>query len=162
MTYSFLQDGIMPPAAFVRFDRVPRVLKYTVAVMRARWRAQDMSEVMSEVSSERAVVITDSASRRIAVLKRQEAAEGAFLRIAVSGGGCSGFQYGLSFDAQQNPDDFVFEQGGVAVVVDDVSLDLLQGAEVDFVEDLMGASFQIKNPNAASSCGCGNSFSIAI
>ncbi len=72
----------------------------------------------------------------------------------------TGFQYGLSFDDQQNPDDFVFEQGGVAVIVDDVSLNLLNVAEVDFVEDLMGAAFQIKNPNAASSCGCGNSFSI--
>ena len=91
----------------------------------------------------------------------QEAAEGASLRIAVSGGGCSGFQYGLSFDDQRNPDDLLFEHGGVAVVVDDASLELLNGAELDFVEDLMGASFQIKNPNAASSCGCGNSFSIA-
>src|SRR5712671_695479 len=123
--------------------------------------AKDMSEVMSEVGSERAVVITDSAARRIAALKEQEAAEGAFLRIAVSGGGCSGFQYGLTFDDQRSPDDVVFEHGGVTVVVDDVSLDLLNGAEVDFVEDLMGASFQIKNPNAASSCGCGNSFSVA-
>ena len=123
-----------------------------------------MTEVMPEEigadAGERRIVVTDSAARRIAVLKQQEEAEGAFLRIAVSGGGCSGFQYGLSFDDQKNPDDVVFEQGGVAVVVDDVSLDLLQGAEVDFVEDMMGASFQIKNPNAASSCGCGNSFSI--
>src|SRR5438034_11151162 len=122
--------------------------------------AEDMSEVMPEVGSERAVVITDSAARRIAALKAQEAAEGAFLRLAVSGGGCSGFQYGLTFDDQTSPDDIVFEHGGVTVVVDEVSLDLLNGAEVDFVEDLMGASFQIKNPNAASSCGCGNSFSI--
>jgi len=120
-----------------------------------------MSETMAEVGGERAVVITDSAARRIAALKQQEEAGGAFLRIAVSGGGCSGFQYGLSFDDQRNPDDFVFERGDVAVIVDDVSLDLLNGAEVDFVEDLMGASFQIKNPNAASSCGCGNSFSVA-
>src|SRR5437588_9034102 len=122
--------------------------------------AEDMSEVMPEVGSERAVVITDSAARRIAVLKAQEAADGAFLRIAVSGGGCSGFQYGLSFDDQKNPDDFLFERDGVGVLVDDVSLDLLNGSEIDFVEDLMGASFQIRNPNAASSCGCGNSFSI--
>jgi iron-sulfur cluster insertion protein len=121
-----------------------------------------MSETMSEVGSERGVVITDSAARRIAALKQQEEAGDAFLRIAVSGGGCSGFQYGLSFDDQRNPDDFVFEHEGVAVIVDDVSLDLLNGAEVDFVEDLMGASFQIKNPNAASSCGCGNSFSVAV
>ena len=117
---------------------------------------------MSEVTSERGITITDSAARRIAVLKAQEEAEGAFLRIAVSGGGCSGFQYGLTFDDQRSPDDVVFEHGGITVVVDDVSLDLLNGAEVDFVEDLMGASFQIKNPNAASSCGCGNSFSVAV
>ena len=115
---------------------------------------------MSDVASERRITISDSAARRIAALKTQEAAEGAFLRIAVSGGGCSGFQYGLSFDEERNPDDVVFEHGGVRVVVDEVSLDLLNGSEVDFVEDLMGASFQIKNPNAASSCGCGNSFSI--
>ena len=119
-----------------------------------------MSEVVPEVTGERRIIITENAASRIAVLKRQEEAAGAFLRIAVSGGGCSGFQYGLSFDDQQNPDDAVFERGGVAVVVDDVSLELLNGAEIDFVEDLMGASFQIKNPNAASSCGCGNSFSI--
>ena len=115
-----------------------------------------------EVGSARSVVITESAARRIAALKAPGRSRSAFLRIAVSGGGCSGFQYGLSFDDQRNPDDFVFEHDGVAVIVDDVSLDLLNGAEVDFVEDLMGASFQIKNPNAASSCGCGNSFSVAI
>jgi iron-sulfur cluster insertion protein len=115
---------------------------------------------MSEVTSERQIVITDSAARRIAALKAQEEAGDAFLRIAVSGGGCSGFQYGLTFDEETNPDDVVFEHGGVRVVVDDVSLDLLNGAAIDFVEDLMGASFQIRNPNAASSCGCGNSFSI--
>jgi iron-sulfur cluster insertion protein len=115
---------------------------------------------MSEVTSERQIIITDSAARRIAALKAQEEAGEAFLRIAVSGGGCSGFQYGLTFDEDKNPDDVVFEHDGVRVVVDDVSLDLLNGAEIDFVEDLMGASFQIRNPNAASSCGCGNSFSI--
>ena len=118
-----------------------------------------MTDRTSEVE-ERRVVLTENAARRIAVLKEQEDAENALLRIAVSGGGCSGFQYGLSFDDQRNEDDVVFERDGVAIVVDEVSLDLLNGAEVDFVEDLMGASFQIRNPNAASSCGCGNSFSI--
>jgi len=126
-----------------------------------------MAEIMpqegrSDAGGVRRITVTENAARRIAALKAQEQAEGAFLRIAVSGGGCSGFQYGLSFDDQRNPDDAEFERDGVAVVVDDVSLDLLNGAEIDFVEDLMGASFQIKNPNAASSCGCGNSFSIAI
>ena len=118
-----------------------------------------MAESMDE-NEERQIALTESAVRRIASLKAQEQAENAFLRIAVSGGGCSGFQYGFSFDDQRNEDDVVFERDGVAVVVDDVSLGLLSGAEIDFVEDLMGASFQIRNPNAASSCGCGNSFSI--
>jgi len=118
-----------------------------------------MTESTSEIE-ERRIVLTENAARQITVLRVQENAVDAFLRIAVSGGGCSGFQYGLSFDDQRNDDDFVFERDGVEVVVDDVSLGLLNGAEVDFVEDLMGASFQIKNPNAASSCGCGNSFSI--
>jgi iron-sulfur cluster insertion protein len=119
-----------------------------------------MSETLSE-TKERAITVTESAAKRIAFLRGQEEVGDANLRIAVSGGGCSGFQYGLSFDDQTNPDDRVFERDGVGVVVDDVSLDLLNGAEVDFVEDLMGASFQIRNPNAASSCGCGNSFSVA-
>jgi iron-sulfur cluster insertion protein len=119
-----------------------------------------MSETAAE-TGERAITVTESAAKRIAFLREQEAVGDANLRIAVSGGGCSGFQYGLSFDDQTNPDDRVFERDGVGVVVDDTSLDLLNGAEVDFVEDLMGASFQIRNPNAASSCGCGNSFSVA-
>jgi iron-sulfur cluster insertion protein len=121
---------------------------------------QHMSETISDLG-ERSVTVTASAAKRIAFLREQEEVGGANLRIAVSGGGCSGFQYGLSFDDQTNPDDRVFERDGVGVVIDDVSLDLLNGAEVDFVEDLMGASFQIRNPNAASSCGCGNSFSVA-
>jgi len=128
--------------------RVPRLL---VVAVDARGAAS---------AEERRIVLTESAARRIATLKTKEDAESAFLRIAVSGGGCSGVQYGLSFDDQRNEDDFVFERDGVGVVIDEVSLDLLNGAEVDFVEDLMGASFQIRNPNAASSCGCGNSFSI--
>jgi iron-sulfur cluster insertion protein len=120
---------------------------------------ENMADSTSEVE-ERRILLTESAARRIAILKTQENADDAFLRIAVSGGGCSGFQYGFSFDDQRNEDDFVFERDGVGIVVDEVSLGLLSGAEVDFVEDLMGASFQIRNPNAASSCGCGNSFSI--
>src|SRR5215475_13448940 len=118
-----------------------------------------MAESMTEIE-ERAIVVTENAARRIAALRTQEQAENAFLRVAVSGGGCSGFQYGFSFDQQRNDDDFVFERDGVSVVVDNVSLDLLNGFELDFVEDLLGACFQVRNPNAASSCGCGNSFSI--
>jgi iron-sulfur cluster insertion protein len=118
-----------------------------------------MSDTL-DASTERNITVTENAARRIAFLRAQENVGDAFLRIAVSGGGCSGFQYGISFDDQRNPDDLVFTRDDVAVVVDEVSLDLLNGAEIDFVEDLMGAAFQIRNPNAASSCGCGNSFSI--
>ncbi len=109
---------------------------------------------------ERTVNLSPSAVKRVAWLLEQEAQPGLMLRVAVAGGGCSGFQYGFSFDDTVNPDDHTFVHDGVVTVIDEVSLDLLAGAEIDFVEDLIGASFQIKNPNAASSCGCGASFSI--
>jgi len=104
--------------------------------------------------------ISDSAVSRIAVLMSEEGNENLMLRVSVSGGGCSGFQYGFSLDDQRNEDDRVFERDGVVVVVDDISLDLLRGSEIDFVDDLMGAYFAIRNPNASSTCGCGTSFSI--
>ncbi|MDH3231048.1 MAG: iron-sulfur cluster insertion protein ErpA [Alphaproteobacteria bacterium] len=106
------------------------------------------------------VTVTDSAARRIAVLIAQESGDGLFLRVAVSGGGCSGFQYGFSFDDEIKADDRIFEHEGVKVVIDETSLDLMGGAEIDFVEDLIGASFQIRNPNATAACGCGSSFSV--
>jgi iron-sulfur cluster insertion protein len=152
-----VHQGTEPAHAAEAFDRASP--DAYIGVDRPSQEVNDMAESISEIE-ERRIVVTESAARRIAVLRTEEQVENAFLRIAVSGGGCSGFQYGLSFDDQCNADDFVFERDGIAVVVDDVSLGLLNGAEVDFVEDLMGASFRINNPNAASSCGCGNSFSI--
>ncbi len=118
-----------------------------------------MSEVET-LSSERRLDMTASAAKRVAWLIEQENDQDLMLRVSVSGGGCSGFQYGFSFDDSVNPDDHTFERDGVRVVVDDMSLDLLAGSEIDFVEDLIGASFQIKNPQATSSCGCGSSFAI--
>jgi iron-sulfur cluster insertion protein len=118
-----------------------------------------MSEA-AVVEREPTVLVTESAARRIAFLMQQEATPNLKLRIAVSGGGCSGFQYGFSFDDTVNADDRLFERDGAAVVIDETSLELLGGAEIDFVEDLVGAAFQIRNPNARSSCGCGNSFSV--
>ena len=99
-----------------------------------------MAEAPSE-TEERRILLTASAARRIATLKTKEDAENAFLRIAVSGGGCSGFQYGLSFDEQRNDDDLVFERDGVGVVIDEVSLGLLNGAEddSDLLRRLLGA-----------------------
>jgi iron-sulfur cluster insertion protein len=82
------------------------------------------------------------------------------LRISVSGGGCSGFQYGFDFDEAVNEDDRLFERDGARVVIDEVSLELLKGSRIDFVEDLMGAYFKVENPNATSSCGCGSSFAM--
>lgn len=109
---------------------------------------------------ERNVTVTDNAARRIAYLVAQEGGEGLFLRISVSGGGCSGFQYAFGFDDEIKADDRVFDHAGIKVVVDETSLDLMGGAEIDFVEDLIGASFQVRNPNATASCGCGSSFSV--
>ncbi len=111
-------------------------------------------------TGERNVTVTDSAAKRIAFLIEQESGDGLFLRVTVSGGGCSGFQYGFGFDDEIRADDQVFERDGVKVVIDETSLDLMGGAEIDFVEDLIGASFQIRNPNATASCGCGSSFSV--
>ncbi|WP_180283505.1 iron-sulfur cluster insertion protein ErpA [Azospirillum oleiclasticum] len=108
----------------------------------------------------RVLTISDSAARRVAFLIAQEDRPGLMLRLTVSGGGCSGFQYGFNFDDAVNEDDHVFENAGTKVVTDDCSLDLLNGSTLDFVEDLMGAAFQIKNPNATASCGCGNSFAV--
>ena len=104
--------------------------------------------------------LTENAAKRIAELKVQENVPTAYLRLAVSGGGCSGFQYGFTFDDQRQEDDTLFEREGVGLVIDTTSLELVDGAEIDFVEDLMGASFQVRNPNASSSCGCGKSFAM--
>jgi iron-sulfur cluster insertion protein len=106
------------------------------------------------------VTVSESAARRIGVMLSKEGNPDLKLRVSVSGGGCSGFQYGFDFDDTAQADDTVIEDKGVTVLIDSMSLLYLIGSEIDFVEDLVGASFQIKNPNAASSCGCGSSFSI--
>ena len=118
-----------------------------------------MSDSMETVE-ERGVSLSASAAARVAWLVAQENQPGLMLRVSVSGGGCSGFQYGFSFDDTVNPDDRTFERDGATAVIDEASLELLAGSEIDYVEELVGASFQVKNPNAASSCGCGASFSI--
>ena len=118
-----------------------------------------MGDSMQTVE-ERTFSLSASAAARVAWLLEQEEQPGLMLRVSVSGGGCSGFQYGFSLDDTVNPDDRTFERDGVTAVVDEASLDLLAGSEVDYVEELVGASFQVKNPNATSSCGCGASFSV--
>ncbi|HTH16029.1 MAG TPA: iron-sulfur cluster insertion protein ErpA [Magnetospirillum sp.] len=111
-------------------------------------------------ATESRVAITPSAAQRVQTLIKMEGKPNLMLRLSVAGGGCSGFQYSISLDDQVGEEDVVSEQHGTKVVVDQTSLDLLAGTEVDYVEDLMGASFQFKNPNATSTCGCGSSFSV--
>ncbi|MEQ9488667.1 MAG: iron-sulfur cluster insertion protein ErpA [Alphaproteobacteria bacterium] len=111
-------------------------------------------------AADRVLNISESAAKRLAKLIEAEGNDGLMLRITVSGGGCSGFQYGFSFDSEAAPEDKVFERDGIKVVTDEASLDLLAGSEVDFKDELVGAYFAVNNPNASSSCGCGTSFSI--
>jgi iron-sulfur cluster insertion protein len=104
--------------------------------------------------------LTESAARRINEILAGEGQPGLTLRVSVSGGGCSGFQYGFDLDDRQEDGDVAVERDGASVVIDGMSLLYLVGCEVDFVEDLTGSYFRINNPNASSSCGCGNSFAI--
>jgi iron-sulfur cluster assembly accessory protein len=105
------------------------------------------------------VVITSRAARRIGEILATEP-QGSMLRISVNGGGCSGFQYGFDIDRERAADDLLFEKDGASVLIDDVSLQYLKGSTVDFVDDLIGQSFKIENPQATASCGCGTSFSL--
>jgi len=106
------------------------------------------------------VTLSAAAAKRILDLIATEGNPRLGMRVSVSGGGCAGFQYGFTFDDALNGDDRVFERDGARLLVDETSLELLKGSEVDFVEDLLGSYFKIHNPNATSSCGCGTSFSV--
>jgi iron-sulfur cluster insertion protein len=106
------------------------------------------------------LVFTEAAARKVAELIAEEANPALKLRVYISGGGCSGFQYGFTFDEAHNEDDLAIERNGVTLLVDPLSLQYLGGAEVDYSESLSGAQFVIRNPNATTTCGCGSSFSI--
>ena len=105
------------------------------------------------------VTVTERAARRIGEILRQEPA-GTMLRVSVEGGGCSGFQYKFDFDQTQAEDDLVLARDGAVVLIDPLSQQYMAGAEIDYVDDMIGASFKINNPIASASCGCGTSFSI--
>jgi iron-sulfur cluster assembly protein len=107
-----------------------------------------------------AITLTLQAAEKIGeLLGGQEESEGQALRVAVRGGGCSGFQYALAFDRVKD-DDHVFEVDGVSVIVDKVSMQFVFGSEVDYIEGLQGAGFQVNNPNVVAACGCGSSFQV--
>jgi iron-sulfur cluster insertion protein len=105
------------------------------------------------------LTLSPAAAQRLQALGQSEG-KPIMLRIAVEGGGCSGFQYQLELVDQAQPDDLRIERDGVAALVDEMSLVMLKGSEIDYVDELAGAEFKIRNPNAKSSCGCGVSFSI--
>jgi iron-sulfur cluster assembly accessory protein len=106
-----------------------------------------------------AVTITERAARRIGEILKSEPA-GSMLRVSVEGGGCSGFQYRFGFEQAKAADDLVLARSGATVLIDPVSVKYMAGAEIDYVDDLIGASFKVNNPVATASCGCGTSFSI--
>lgn len=105
------------------------------------------------------VAVTDRAAKRIAEIVASEP-KGTILRVSVEGGGCSGFQYKFDLVTDQNADDLVIAKSGIKVLIDPMSLEYMSGSEIDFVDDLVGASFKVQNPNATASCGCGTSFTL--
>lgn len=106
------------------------------------------------------IIFTDAAARKVQELILEERNPELKLRVYISGGGCSGFQYGFSFDEDQAEDDIAVANDGVTLLVDPLSFQYLMGAQVDYSESLQGAQFVIRNPNAATTCGCGSSFSV--
>ncbi|MFA6265525.1 MAG: iron-sulfur cluster insertion protein ErpA [Pseudolabrys sp.] len=116
-------------------------------------------DAVSESASHPGVTVSERAARRIGEILKKEPA-GTMLRVSVEGGGCSGFQYKFDMDREQTGDDLVINRDGATVLIDPLSVNYMAGSEIDFVDDLIGASFKIKNPNATASCGCGTSFSL--
>ena len=114
-----------------------------------------------DVSMPDPLVFTDAAAAKVAALITEEGNPDLKLRVFVQGGGCSGFQYGFTFDEAVNEDDTTMSKNGVSLLIDAMSYQYLIGAEIDYKEDLQGAQFVIKNPNASTTCGCGSSFTVA-
>ena len=106
------------------------------------------------------IEFTENAAAKVSRLKVEEGNDNLKLRVYITGGGCSGFQYGFTFDEEVNDDDTRIEKDGVTVLIDAMSIQYLAGSEIDYKEDLTGSQFVIRNPNAATTCGCGSSFSI--
>jgi len=106
------------------------------------------------------IIFTDNAAKKVGSLIAEEGNDELKLRVYISGGGCSGFQYGFTFDEEIAEDDTQVENDGVTVLIDSMSIQYLNGAEIDYKEDLSGSQFVIRNPNAATTCGCGSSFSV--
>ena len=106
------------------------------------------------------VVVTDNAANRLSKLIAEDGDDNLNLRVYITGGGCSGFQYGFTLDSDVQDDDTKIENGNVTVLIDSMSIQYLAGAEIDYKDDLSGSQFIIRNPNASTTCGCGSSFSV--
>jgi len=119
-----------------------------------------MTDTPTYQSLDTPLIFTDAAAHKVRELIDEENNPALKLRVYISGGGCSGFQYGFTFDEQRAEDDLALEKDGVTLVVDPLSLQYLMGAEIDYTESLSGAQFVIRNPNAKTTCGCGSSFSM--
>jgi len=117
------------------------------------------TQTMAATDDHSGFTVSERAARQIALISAKEP-QPIMLRITVEGGGCSGFQYKFDLVTSSRPDDLIFEKAGSKVVIDEMSLQYMSGSQIDYVDDLIGASFQIQNPNATASCGCGTSFSL--
>jgi len=117
-----------------------------------------MNNITKQSSSE--ICLTENAAKRVQEMAASEGNDALMLRLAVNGGGCSGFQYVFSLDDHINDDDQVFDNSGTKLLIDDISLDFLKGSTVDFKNELGGSYFHVDNPNATAGCGCGTSFSV--
>ena len=128
-------------------------------LLRKNMNQTDINTVGAETFSS-SIVFTDSAANKVSELIKEEANDSLKLRVFISGGGCSGFQYGFTFDETIEEGDSQIQNLGVTLLVDPMSVQYLMGAEIDYKEDLQGAQFVIRNPNATTTCGCGSSFSV--
>lgn len=117
-----------------------------------------MPVIMSETKT-KLITVTPKAAEKIAEFIKEEKENPEYLRVYVQGGGCSGLSYGMGFETKKEEDDMVIEEHGVKLLIDSYSIDYLKGANVDYVESLMGSGFKINNPNVTKSCSCGSSFS---
>ncbi len=122
--------------------------------------SESISSIAEIAIADEDVLFTDAAALRVRDLITEEGNDNLMLRVFISGGGCSGFQYGFTFDEEKADDDTVLNKLGVMVLIDPMSLQYLSGAEIDFREGVSGSQFVIRNPNVASTCGCGSSFSV--
>jgi iron-sulfur cluster assembly protein len=122
-------------------------------------KPQQASAELEQPKTQKLVTITSKAAEKIQEFMAEEEGKPQFLRIYVQGGGCSGLSYGMGFEKEAEEDDSIMEENGVKVLVDSMSIDHLNGANVDYIESLMGSGFKINNPNVTKSCSCGSSFS---